>query len=334
MLLLVLSPLVAEFLLGDFPITKVAFLLFVLPMYGCGAILIREIVRRTGRGWPTMLVLALAYAVLEEGITTMSLFNPNYAGDHLLAYGLIPAVGMSPVWTIYVLSLHVVWSIGTPIAMVEAVAGTRRTTPWLGKIGFSVVAAFFVVGVAVTTASSLYQYPFVASLPQLAGVVVVLVALILLAIFLPRLAGPRTVLAGSAPSPWLVGVVGTLAALAFQLVERYAQALLPAWGLTLVFVVLWVGFLVLVAFWSAKPGWNGRHVLALATGAILNYAWIGVERVATGDVIGPLKVTPADVVGQVLLVVAMVALIGWGVFQLRKAGDTALPAAALNPVTH
>ncbi|WP_163568238.1 hypothetical protein [Fodinicola feengrottensis] len=100
LLLLVLSPLVAEFLLGDFPITKVAFLLFVLPMYGCGAILIREIVRRTGRGWPTMLVLALAYAVLEEGITTMSLFNPNYAGDHLLAYGLIPAVGMSPVWTI------------------------------------------------------------------------------------------------------------------------------------------------------------------------------------------------------------------------------------------
>ncbi|WP_163512729.1 hypothetical protein [Fodinicola acaciae] len=309
LLLLFLSPLVAEFLLGDIPVTKVAFLLFFLPMYGCGAILVREIVRRTGRGWPTMLVAALAYGVLEEGIVTMSLFNPHYAGEHLLAYGLIPAIGMSPVWTIYVLSLHVVWSIGTPIAMAEAVAGDRRTTPWLGKVGVSVVAAFFVVGVVVTTASQLATEKFVAAPGQLIGAAVAFVVLIVLAVFLRPVAASRT---GNAPSPWLVGVAGTAFALVFQLFDRYGQAVLPAWLTTVAQVLLWAGFLTIAAIWSARGGWDGRHVLALATGAILNYGWIGVLRVATGGVIKPLQVTPADLVGQVILVLLMLAVIAWG----------------------
>jgi len=62
-----LSPLVAEFLLGDFPITMLYLVLFLAPMYGGGALVIRELVRRTGRGWPSIILLALAYGVLEEG---------------------------------------------------------------------------------------------------------------------------------------------------------------------------------------------------------------------------------------------------------------------------
>lgn len=309
LLLLFLSPLVAEFLLGDIPVSKLALLLFFLPMYGCGAILIREIVRRTGRGWPTMLVAALAYGVLEEGITTMSLFNPNYAGEHLLAYGLVPAIGMSPVWTIYVLSLHVVWSIGTPIAIAEAVAGDRRTTPWLGKIGLTVVSVFFAIGLVITTASQVYQMKFVATPGQLIGAAIAFVALVAIAIFLPA---KRAMAAGEAPSPWLVAVVGTAFALAFQLFERYGEEAVPAWATTLVFVLLWAGFLGITAIWSARPGWDGRHVLALATGAVLNYGWIGVLRVATGGLIKPLQATPADVVGQVVLVLLVLAVVTWG----------------------
>jgi hypothetical protein len=326
LLLLFLSPVVAEFLLGDIPITKVSFLLAFLPMYGCGAILIREVVRRTGRGWPTMLVLALAYGVLEEGITTMSLFNPNYAGAHLLAYGLIPVLGMSPVWTIYVLTLHVVWSIGTPIAIAEAVAGGRRTTPWLGKIGLWVVSVFFVLGVAMTTFFSLVQYTFVASPAQLIGVVVVLAALIALAVYLPRLAGavqrPAT---GSAPNPWLVGVVGTVAAFVFQGLWRWMTGVIPAWLLVVLALAVFAITIALVTYWSARPGWGGVHILALATGAVLNYGWIGIERVFSGDVIKPLHVTPVDEVGQVVLLLVILGLVGWGASRLRK---THVPATA------
>jgi hypothetical protein len=37
-----------------------------------GALLIREVARRTGCGWPTIVVLALAFGVLEEGLLTCS----------------------------------------------------------------------------------------------------------------------------------------------------------------------------------------------------------------------------------------------------------------------
>ena len=70
--------------------------------------LIREVVRRRGWGYPNILILALAYAVLEEGVTTQSLFNPNYADLRLLDPGHISALGMGAPWTLFVLVLHTV----------------------------------------------------------------------------------------------------------------------------------------------------------------------------------------------------------------------------------
>jgi hypothetical protein len=63
-----LSPLVAEFLLGDFTILQLPYLFLLAPAYGGAAVLIREVSRRAGRGWPTMILLALAYALIEEGL--------------------------------------------------------------------------------------------------------------------------------------------------------------------------------------------------------------------------------------------------------------------------
>jgi hypothetical protein len=63
----------SEFLLGNLPITLLAGLVLLAPMYGGGALLIREITRRAGRGVPTMLLLGTAYGLLEEGIATQSL---------------------------------------------------------------------------------------------------------------------------------------------------------------------------------------------------------------------------------------------------------------------
>ena len=48
-----LAPLLAEYLLGDLPLSNIGALIALAPMYGGGAILIRETVRRSGRGWGT-----------------------------------------------------------------------------------------------------------------------------------------------------------------------------------------------------------------------------------------------------------------------------------------
>src|ERR1035438_4895703 len=106
-----LAPLVAEFLLGNLSITMLSALIVLAPSYGGGALLIRELVRRSGRGWPTMVLLALAYGILEEAFTTQSLFNPNYLSlnMHLLQPAYIPALGIGGWWTVFVLALHTVW---------------------------------------------------------------------------------------------------------------------------------------------------------------------------------------------------------------------------------
>src|SRR5581483_10578362 len=87
LLLLLLAPLVAEFLLGDFTLRQIGFIVIFIPQYGGGALLVREVARRVGGRWPTIVLLALAYALVEEGFTTQSLFNPNYAGQRLLDFG-------------------------------------------------------------------------------------------------------------------------------------------------------------------------------------------------------------------------------------------------------
>ena len=82
----------AEFLLGNLPIKLLPALIVLAPMYGGGALLIREMARRAGRGWPTILLLGMAYGILEEAFTTQSLFNPNYLKLNLglLAPAYIP----------------------------------------------------------------------------------------------------------------------------------------------------------------------------------------------------------------------------------------------------
>ena len=52
LVLYVLSPFVAEFLLGDFPVTMLWLILLLGPMYGGGALLIRELTRPRAEAGP------------------------------------------------------------------------------------------------------------------------------------------------------------------------------------------------------------------------------------------------------------------------------------------
>src|SRR5687768_8804677 len=100
-----LAPLVAEFLLGNISIDALYLMPYFLTLYGGGAVLVREIARRTGRGWPAIVLLALVYALIEEGFVTQSLFAPTYFGFDLIGNAHIAPLGIGGWWTIYVLSL-------------------------------------------------------------------------------------------------------------------------------------------------------------------------------------------------------------------------------------
>src|SRR5690349_72697 len=97
----------------------IALLPLMMAMYGAGAILIREIVRARGGGWASIVLLATAYGLFEEGFVTQSLFNPEYLHLRLLDFGYLPMLGTALPWAIFVVTIHVAWSITVPIALAE-----------------------------------------------------------------------------------------------------------------------------------------------------------------------------------------------------------------------
>lgn len=323
LLLLVLAPLIAEFLLGDLPIRRLPVILFFLPQYGGGALLIREVVRRTRRGWPSIVLLALAYALIEEGFTTQTFFNPVYFGQRLLDYGYIAPLGTSLNWVVFVVTLHVVWSISTPIAIAEAVAAERHATPWLRWPGLIVVAVLFVLGCALTTFVTLQQSPFVGSVPQLVAVAVLVVLAIVVAFVIKPSGRPREMPTRGAPSPWLVGACALVLGSAFWILRQFVGAPLPAAVPLLGIVVCIVLAAALVWTWSQSRGWSTRHVLALATGAVLTYAWSSLGKFLMGtDRLGN-RVDTVDVVGQIVLVLAFLGLIAWAFRRSRAIEESA-----------
>ena len=263
-----LAPFISEYLLGDFPLTKLGYILILGPLYGGGALLIREVVRRSGKGWPTILVLAFAYAVLEEAFTTQTLFNPNYLklNLHLLDPAYIPQLGIGGWWTIFVLTLHTVWSISTSIALIEACVPRRATDPWLGGIGLSVDLLLFGLAAVASTRFQMKNDAFRASTAQFIVSGIVVVAAAVVAFMLP--ARPGGTNPSRAPSPWLAGAVGLIAGSVFLIVPR-------AWGWGAVAIYLTLDLIVIVAVsaMSHRSGWGGSHRLGLASGAALAYGW-------------------------------------------------------------
>jgi hypothetical protein len=297
-----LAPLIAEFLLGNLPIVMLPAVLALAPMYGGGALLIRELVRRRGLGWANIVILGLAYAVLEEGLTTQSLFNPNYAGEHLLIDGFVPALGIAVPWTIYVLGLHVFWSVSASILMAESLAGRRRTTPWLGRTGLIVTGVLFALGIAITTVINMQLWPYTSTPAQFAVTGVILVLLVVAGLTLRVRLRPRT---GTAPGPVTVLIVTLVAGALFQGLTLDVLDV-PTWVGVAVWAADIAGYLTLVALWSARAGWDARHYLAIGTGALLTYAWHSFVETPTGG-----AALAIDLIGNVVFTAGALALIGW-----------------------
>ena len=289
-----LAPLVAEFLLGNLPITLLAALVLLAPMYGGGALAIREVTRRTGHGVPTMLLMGVAYGLLEEGVATQSLFNPHYVGADLLRVGYVPWLGIAVPWTLFVLTLHAVGSTTVPIVVAELCTRERRTIPWLGRPGLVVAAALFVIGLVGNAAFQMAIDPFRATPAQFVGVVVLAALATVAGLRLPR----RPDRPGTVPPVWAVGLIGLVAGVLFEAVP------LGAAGVAVI-VALWAGLAALAARWAVRAAWTPRHTLAAAAAAMVTYGWHAFPETPA------VPALPAvDLVGNTVFALGAVLLIG------------------------
>jgi len=269
--LVLLAPYIGEFLFGNTTLSMAFSYLIDAAMYGAGAVLVREVARRTGRGWPTMLALSLGYGLVEEGLGDMSLFNPDFAGQHLLRAGNLFGIGWP--WWLFVLTLHVVWSMGASIALAEALFARRGTAPWLGRVGLTVTAVVFAASIGIMQAvfrTGFANFPgYRLSAGQAALTLALVAASVAVAFAFRRVGHPTGT--GRVPAPWLVVLLAAVAGGIFQI----AVHILPGGWPVPVFLALYAAGIVALVRWSRRTGWSARHRFSPAAGALLVYCVVG-----------------------------------------------------------
>ncbi|NUR91644.1 MAG: hypothetical protein HOY71_46860 [Nonomuraea sp.] len=286
--LTVITPLSAELTLGNPPLRMVWLMLLWIPIYGAGTLLIRELVRRRGGGWPSVLLYGLAYGIVEEGLVLQALSSPTMYGAADWAPRIL---GLNSAYTELNLPYHAVFSVAIPILLTDLLFPSLRDQPYLGRTGLWVTGAVFVLGGLLLRVGMVpfldpgYQVP----VPLLVGYLVAIGALCVAA------SRPgRTVAHGGAPRPWVLAAAGAVAAFGYlALLFPFAGLHLGVWGMAGALLLL-VGAAVLLRWWS------DLHALALAGGALAGHTAFGV--VANAD-------TVADRVSLALLGVLMVALL-------------------------
>lgn len=144
--LLLLAPTIPELLTGSTPITMLLlsplkFLLqmvYIVSLYGSGALLIREATIRWNKGWGTTLLLGAAYGIMEEGIAVHTFFEPY--GNPVGIFGTYGrAFGVNWVWAVGLTIFHSIYSISLPILLAGLLFPEVSRKQWLdrGLIGIA-----------------------------------------------------------------------------------------------------------------------------------------------------------------------------------------------------
>lgn len=248
-------------------------LVFFAALYGAPAVLVRDLVRRAGWGWLSLLALCAGLGLLQAGLIDQSLFAADYGGyagwAQMREPTLIPALGLSMFMLHAFVMGHVLFSFAAPLVLAEAWIDERADRPWLGPIGSVLVALAYLLVAALILSDPGSRTGTAA---QLLGTGVAIAGLAALAIVLGRhrvragtAADGTARSGGSAERPARLWVVG----LGALLVSLVMEASPPTWsGLAVAVVaVVLLGLGLLRA--SHRPGWSVRHAAAAGLGLLL-----------------------------------------------------------------
>jgi len=285
------------------PAELLAGLLIFVFLYGGPALLIREFVRRTERGWTSFLLLATAAGIVQAGLVDQSLFNDDYReieswGD-LYDPTSVDALGLSAYAAQSFVLGHAIYSFGAPVALLEAAVPGRSRSPWLGTRGIVVVAIGYLAVAALVLVDTLSNEPTRPTVAQLVGAVVVVTALVAAALRVPRHVPPS-----SRRAPHVAIVVAVSFVLATLL--AFAPSTWAGFAASAAIVVVSVA---LLAYAAGGAAWGVRHAGAVAAGAVLSRGLLAFTYYPViGDVSAAQKYAHNVVMLAVVSVVVVLAL--------------------------
>jgi hypothetical protein len=320
--LIFLSPVLTELLMGVVHLSNLWLLVPEMSVYGTAALLIREVTRRRGRGWGTLLLLGIAYAIAEECVILQTSLTPQFFPPAFEAnFGW--AHGVQWIYLTAMLWYESVYAIVLPIYLTEMLFPAQRDEQWVNENGLAVTAAIFVLAsVGVWQLWSRVGLQFYGpSTYQVSPLYIIaalaIIAIIVAATFLIKL---RTQAARKAdqraPRPWLVWLMSFGFSLAwfFLIVLAY----LPAASLNALSPLIpigaglvWIGIgLLVVRRISSAADWGDRQRLALTFGASVA-SMLGGTLVVLAD-------APIDILSKFAFDLIAIGLFIWFAARLQQ----------------
>lgn len=271
--LFLLAPVIGELISGSAPPAEwlaPTTWLFLVPLYGAGAVLARELLIRWRAGWVGILLLGAAYGILEEGIDVMSFFNTAWPDlQNAAMYGRWADV--SWVWAVHLTCYHTAFSIAIPILLVHLIFPKSRGAAWLGCFGFFLSGGMLAAAVIFGNIFFRIFFKYSPPPPPYLGSIAAIIALVFLA---RRMRPPAPVPAlenKPLPHPIFYGLAGFGSTVAFF----YTGWGLPGTAFPPILTILLVlaiaaGIIALLAF-SYRRGrqFTDTRKLALAFGGLM-----------------------------------------------------------------
>jgi hypothetical protein len=299
LVLFILSPIIAELLFGSTPASRATQLILESIFYGSGALLVREFARRNKLGWISIIILGIAFGVIEECVSLQSAFNPKFLGLDL-SFGRF--WGVNWVWAEIIIGYHAVWSITIPILISELLFPQRKTQPWLNRSGIAIFGILFALSTFAFHSFFYKMSGYSASGIQYLVAVLLVVGLIILSTRIPF--KPLVNYSIKTPSVFIVGLsafVGSaLWFVLLSLIFRQGSGL-PAWSVQLSGVIIIACILFLTLGWI-KNDWNDHHRFALTSGGLLASMILGLVVLVNSK-------NQIDIISQIILIIVTTILL-------------------------
>ena len=275
--LILLSPFIGEVLSGS---TRTSILFVYIPevmVWGVGALLCRELVRRWQAGGISLLFMGLALSVAEEFIIQQTSLAPlPFPGSHP-EYGRI--WGLNLVYLLFMLGYESVWVVLVPVQLTELFFPRRAAQPWLRKRGVILACVVFLLGCRIAwygwtqqARPRLHAAPYHPPIGLIVLGLVAIGSLIAVAYLVRGLGRPSPHDRRRTAPAWLAALTAFVMGSAwFNLIGQnfVAKPVLP-FGAAILAGVAWAAVaFTLFAWWSSRQAWSELHRFAAASAATL-----------------------------------------------------------------
>lgn len=311
--LLILAPVIAEVLTGS---TRLSFIFVLIPevmVWGGGALLCRELVRRWQAGGTSLLLLGLALSIAEEFLIQQTSLAPLPFPGANAAYAR--AWGINWVYLLFMLGFESVWVVVVPVQVTELIFPRHRAAPWLRTRGLIATCVVFLIGCRIAwygwtqqARKRLDAAPYHPPLVALVCGVAAILLLILLAWLLRNYGHAESSAGRNAVSAWLPAIAAFILSAGWFHLMGLVFSPHPWWSAAraIVSAVAWgVGSFALFSYLSTARGWGDIHRWAVCFASTLGTMAVTFIGTSTGwshvDLIGKIVLDTLAAAGFVWL---------------------------------